>query len=127
MRALARVGMVVLLGCKAQVQPTPPAGEPAVADEPTNAAEEPANAPPDEPASAPVGEVGVAACDSYVEFMSRCIEDHAAEDIKPQLRDALAKTVEAWKEQPDREELARVCAAATQAVQSTLDQWGCDP
>jgi hypothetical protein len=73
--------------------------------------------------------VGIPTCDRYIYYYSRCIEARAPEAIKAQMMDAVAKTIEGWKQVasgPGKDALATTCQAALDAVSKTAAAWGCE-
>ena len=80
---------------------------------------------PDEP---PVL-IGVPACDRYLHRMYVCVATKAPDATRVAMRDALDKTVEAWKAAasgPGRDALEAGCKAAYEAAQQAVEDWGCE-
>ncbi len=73
---------------------------------------------------------GIPACDEYISSYSRCIEAKAPESMKTQMRDAMEKTAEAWRQTADgagRAALEETCREALDAVrQASGGVWGCE-
>lgn len=72
--------------------------------------------------------IGVAVCDEYIEKYGKCIEEHAPDNMKTQMQDALAKSAERFKKQsegPEKDTLEQSCTAALEAVKKTSKGWGC--
>lgn len=72
--------------------------------------------------------IGVAVCDEYIEKYGKCIEEHAPDNMKTQMKDALAKSAERFKKQsdgPEKDTLEQSCTAALEAVKKTSKGWGC--
>jgi hypothetical protein len=72
--------------------------------------------------------IGVAICDEYIEKYGKCIEDNAPDNMKTQMKDALAKSAERFKKQsegPEKDTLEQSCTAALEAVKKTSKGWGC--
>ncbi len=73
-------------------------------------------------------EIGVKICDEYITKYGKCIDEHAPENMKTQMKDALAKSAERFKKQsegPEKDSLDQACTAALEAVKKTSKGWGC--
>lgn len=80
--------------------------------------------PPDE---TPVV-IGIPACDLYLHRMMTCIDTKAPDSTRAAMRDAMQKTVEAWKAAasgPGRDALDQGCKAAYDAAKQAVAAWGC--
>ena len=69
--------------------------------------------------------IGVAACDEYIRRYTVCIDEKIPEAAKEQVKKALETSIDAWKkaaETPEgRDQLARVCAVATEAMEKVCE------
>ena len=78
-------------------------------------------------AEAPI--TGIATCDEYIRKYSACIDDHVPESARPQMKEAMAMTVEAWKQAAASPAAASAlepeCQAALDAVASATKSMGC--
>jgi hypothetical protein len=81
------------------------------------------------PEESGLAEVGVPACDEYVQKYSRCVEEKVPEAVRESMRDALRHTVEAWKDAAAnprvRDSLADACKAALDATKKATEAMGC--
>jgi thioredoxin-like negative regulator of GroEL len=72
--------------------------------------------------------IGIASCDEYLEHYLRCI-DMLPEAAREPTREAVAQTVEAWREVargPGREMLHEACDTAREAAQRATAALGCE-
>ena len=77
-----------------------------------------------------LGEVGVPACDEYVQKYSRCVESKVPEAARESMRDALRTTVDAWRDAASanpktKEALGEACKAAVEAAKKATEPMGC--
>jgi hypothetical protein len=77
---------------------------------------------------APVGEVGVAACDAYLARMTACLSRLPPEAAAP-ARDSMQTQARAWRDAtttpPGRAAIGDVCARALDAARAAYAPMGC--
>ncbi len=102
-------------------------------DEEAQAPEEQAGESGDEPVGArldELGEIGVPACDDYVESYMACISQHIPSELSAEYLEAFKATQDAWREDAEdeeaRETLAETCAQAEKAAMASMEQYDCD-
>ncbi len=76
-----------------------------------------------------LGEVGVPACDEYVQKYSRCVEEKMPEAARESMRDALRHSAKAWKDAAAnpgvRDALAEACKSALDTAKEATAAMGC--
>jgi len=73
--------------------------------------------------------IGVPECDRYIDAYMRCIDNKVPEAARPQMREAMAQTVEAWRQAaagPARDGLGPACIAAYDAAKQATSSMGCE-
>jgi hypothetical protein len=78
----------------------------------------------------PMGKIGVASCDEFIEKYRRCIEDHMPQAGKQQALDGLRQVVDAWRQAgttPEgRAALANACHQMTSTQAQATRAMGCN-
>ncbi len=73
-------------------------------------------------------EIGVPVCDEYIEKYGACIKEHAPENAREAMAEALAKSAERFSMQsagPEKDSLGQACKAMLDAAKKTTKDWGC--
>jgi hypothetical protein len=73
--------------------------------------------------------IGVPACDEYINRYVKCIEDKVPEAARSQMMDAMEQSAKAWKEAaqgPGADGLATACRAALDAAKQATASMGCE-
>ena len=112
---------------------TKPAGDkaPAAADKPAAA---PADKPADKPAAAPAAggadDVGVAACNEWIQKYTKCINDKVPEAARQQMKDAMKQTTDTWKQTASTPEgkqaLENACKQMIESTKQATASMGCE-
>lgn len=112
--------VVAALGCQAKSETAAPA-----AQAPASMSTPAASAPP---AAAP-GEIGVAACDDYLNKWETCLATKVTGDARDQVKVALEATRDAWKRAAATSEgkagLATACEQAAELAKMQVAAYGC--
>jgi hypothetical protein len=119
---VAVVALVTIVGCKSKTEPVASAA-PAASEAPA------ASAPAATPPVATAGEIGVAACDEYLNKWEACLAAKITGDAREQVRVALDASRDAWKRAAATTEgkagLADACQQATDVAKMQVSAYGC--
>jgi hypothetical protein len=122
---LAAAAALALTGCKPKMEP---AATPAPSAMAPMAAEAPAATPPAPPAET-AGQIGVAACDEYLDKWENCLATKVTGDARDQVRVALDASRDAWKRAaatPDgKAGLTAACEQAADLAKMQVSAYGC--
>ena len=76
------------------------------------------------------GATGVPECDDYIAKYEKCISDKVPEMARSAMKDAFAKTRDAWKTAASTPEgkstLAMACKTASEQAKTALSAYGCE-
>ncbi|MEO8276598.1 MAG: hypothetical protein ABI639_10275 [Thermoanaerobaculia bacterium] len=111
---LAAATLVAVVGCKPKIEPAASAA--------------PAPSATSAPA-ATAGEIGVAACDEYLNKWESCLATKVTGDAREQVKVALDASRDAWKRAAATPEgkagLAAACQQATDVAKMQVSAYGC--
>ena len=98
------------------------------------AAPAPADKPADKPAAAPAAagsdDVGVAACNEWIQKYTKCINDKVPEAARQQMKDAMKQTTDTWKQTASTPEgkqaLENACKQMIESTKQATASMGCE-
>ena len=131
--ALGAFGLV-FSGCKKEEEgggDKPEAAKPADGDKKEEAKkEEPKKEEPKKEEAAAGGDsIGIPECDTYINKYSACVDEKVPEASRQAMKDAFAKTRDAWKQaastEAGKKALAQACTQAMDAAKKAMEQFGC--
>ena len=104
------------------------------ADKAAAPADKPAAAPADKPAAAPAAagadDVGVAACNEWIQKYTKCINDKVPEAARQQMKDAMKQTTDTWKQTASTPEgkqaLENACKQMIESTKQATASMGCE-
>jgi hypothetical protein len=104
----------------------------------TKASDKPAAAPADKPADKPAAapaaagadDVGVAACNEWIQKYTKCINDKVPEAARQQMKDAMKQTTDTWKQTASTPEgkqaLENACKQMIESTKQATASMGCE-